>query len=556
MVYFVAFMSVLICAWATRLAVDPPLLDMPDIKAIYVRAAKILLPYFGVLAGVSVYFAVLSWPYTRTILDEPTIAQLRALEAALPRYAMFAKDWVPPWFAMAIVAASMIAITITVPKPDREQVSGLSFLKKVVQLLRKYATVTTLISTVLTLACVFTLFGDGLEDRDSDVRAQIHEAKLRFNNGIDEKVREFGAAIAEETVQALVHGPNAANRYARAALALQLELTEAAKRFRYSRQDPYWQERSTALDAVTKIRETRLPEKDAEQKRLKKEDIPAAAKSIQVEVDISNLTPRQINNIGSLHHSAKENQQELAAELVAGALERFQQLLGAEPWLEFFYSVIAEALKDTLSRALDKQVIEPALQKFVNTGASSSGAFREHARDIVRQTDIVKYGRQLNDRYGEQLTKVASTFESARDILAATADSSPALTDISNHTPLPGKDRDRLITCLKRLNMTEISKSLERMYVKVSEDRTNVQLIQDVAQAERLAFIAFFNYDISDRYSLDHFTKEYFQSLAHSAHSKSVRSEIPSTYREPMKIERSPISKPPIPSRPPIHVGR
>jgi hypothetical protein len=535
MVYFVAVISVVLFVLITLAVARTP--EHPVTRRnSAIRTAKILLPYFGVLAGVSTFYAVLSLPVTLTSFEDTRIAQLRALECEIPAYATAAKDWVPPWFAMALMALAMLVMLAIAPHPRPDwQTKGLSYSKKGIELMRKYAAASTFIASALTLACGFTVFGDGLSDQKADIESHIHAAQLRFTSAIDVKVREFGSQIVEETVKEMKNDDNPATRFLQIRDSYQAHLDSMASRYARGRQDEYWQNRSTMLSKIEPFTRIAWPPTRQEMDNPFR-GLSTPAEPIRVSIDPSAFSYQEIDVMafrsGDVHEKSSEERHELASELVAGATDALGKIVANEPWIEFCYGALSDAVKDAISRALNKSVIEKALRRFVERHGDAS-ALNEEAKLIAKQVDVAAHWKRFNNGNDKNFAKLTRELEKARDILRPGDINAAGATTIRDDPPLAPEDRPRLIKLLKEADLADIAQSLEKIYAKAADTRSDPILKHDVSAAERDAFASLFSSLGRGPWSnVDYFKESYFESIRTSTRTNEARETIPSKYKK------------------------
>jgi hypothetical protein len=196
MIFFVATLMVGFAIW---LALRSPATE-PTVGH---RLAEATFPIAVCIALIAVAFALLSLRWIGQDLNQATIGKLRALEAGIPGWAKYMAEVLPKWYHNAVLALIALGVAVYRARASAAELAALDRQQRVIARLRAAGNWATGISCALFAASALTLFGDSLKDIDGDIRAELHEAELRFSDGTDVAIRQFSNEVVQQSVSAL-----------------------------------------------------------------------------------------------------------------------------------------------------------------------------------------------------------------------------------------------------------------------------------------------------------------------------------------------------------------
>jgi len=341
---------------------------------------------------VGLVYSALSLPIVTANLNQMTLEELRVLEQQVPDWANAFAKWMPKWYMMAVVGVvALFLAALRVRAKAEPDVRLIEFWQRLIARVRDGSNVVSMLACGLFAASALTLFGDGfLDDEDADVRAEIHQAEIRFEAGTDLLVSTLATELVEQSINAMrlnsTH-PNA---------LLARDIDESFKTIRsavdvYSRtprRDPAAQralllgleisadassiDTDEVVDAVTSGTSM-----DATSHADRREEGPLSFRE-RVKRTAMDMLARDKTSTRELSAERRE----LTKELLARVVDQFKEAAGKDPivvlFAEAFGSMLAEAVAAVSSRAL----LEPTLERLWN--AADAGTWRDAAKAEVK----------------------------------------------------------------------------------------------------------------------------------------------------------------------------
>lgn len=452
------------------------------------RIAGVLLPFLAVLAVVADTFAFLSLPLVRASLGTMTIEQLRKLEADIPCWATQAAGLVPPWFAMAGVAAASIIVAVVLPQATTNQRVLLTAGQRAIDLMRRYATASSLAATTLLAASAFTLFGDGLEDRKGDVRREIHAAQLRFTKMQDELARQLGqqAAIELEREMADTRDDTSAAYYqARDLYAKRLK--DAIEQL-YTAPRERWISTRQLGNALIELSQIEWPSRQTTSSTGEMPQAPDGKGAewtphFDVERFPRNASVWRPAGPPMAAPAVSEASRDLIKEFAAGVLDHLKTAVASNPATAFFFEAFAAAFGELVAEAANRSVLEPALQRIWRAAARGGDktALEVEAKLMVAAVDTAAHWERFTARFGDETRQASSLMQKRLGTLDPARFSKGLPTRLGG---LDASDRMRLIETLIKKKLETVGAVLWALHQAEQDDKMDAAVARDARIAD------------------------------------------------------------------------